>query len=240
MDRSLTRFIVDTTETEDPRTSFDRQSARLLRIDVDGAVWLKPGAAIAYRGDLSFERLPTAGAHSMQEAAVRELNPLVRARGRGRLFCGHHGCHVHVIELAGETITVSWVELLAFEESLHFEAGLVEHGVGIAAGGLVAVKLTGCGCVAITAHGTPLTLRVAPGDPVSTDPHATLAWSDQLTPRLKTDVSWRSLFGHGGQEPVQMLFEGSGFVVVQPFEDPRRFTFRGNPVEGVLTRLTKL
>lgn len=240
MDRSLNRFFVDTAEKEDARTSFERQSARLLRIEVNDGVWLKPGAAIAYRGDLWFERLPTLGAHSMKDAALREFNPLVRATGRGRLFCGHQGCHIHVIELAGETLTVSSVELLAFEDSLHFEPMLVKEGIGIAAGGLVAVKLTGRGCVAITAHGTPITLRVVPEDPVSTDPHATVAWSEQVTPTLKTDVSWRSLFGHGGGEPVQMLFEGSGFVIVQPFEDPRRFERPRKSVEGVLERLTKL
>ena len=32
-------------------------------------------------------------------------------------------------------------------------------------------------------------------------------------------MSWRSAIGHGGREPVQMYFEGRGFVLVQPYED---------------------
>ena len=42
----------------------------MLRIDVDGGVWLKPGAAIAYRGNIRFERLPTLSAGAPVDAAV--------------------------------------------------------------------------------------------------------------------------------------------------------------------------
>lgn len=215
--------------------SFEQESERLLRIDVDGGVWLKPGAAIAYRGDIRFERLPTLAAHSIHDAALREMSPLVRAIGRGRLYCGAHGSHVRIIRLSGETIVVAWQELLAFEESLQFETTVVAHGIGIAAGGLTVVKLRGHGALAIAAHGEPLTLPVSPGNPLSTDPHATVAWSGELTPALKTELSWRSVFRHGGHEPVQMFFEGNGFVVVQPYEDPRRITLGLTPLDALKT-----
>jgi uncharacterized protein (AIM24 family) len=215
---------------------FVQESDRMLRIEVDGGVWLKPGAAIAYRGQIRFERLPTLGAGSLVDAALRELSPIVRGFGRGRLYCGNHGAHVRIIRLAGETINVVSHDLIAFEDSLHFEAHVVEHGIGIAAGGLITMRLSGQGAIAIASHGDPLTLEVAPGDPVSTDPHATIAWSGDLTPALKTDLNWRSLFQHGGQEPVQMSFEGKGFVIVQPFEDPRRISFG----PGSIQKLTSL
>jgi uncharacterized protein (AIM24 family) len=153
---------------------------------------------------------------------MREMTPLVRAEGRGRLYCAHHGWHVHIVRLAGESLVVSWEELLAFEESLPFRMAVVGHGIGLAAGGLATVTLSGHGAFAFGSHGTPLTLAVTPDQPVCTDPYATLAWTEGLTPSLKTDLSWRSVFRHGGQEPIQMLFEGTGFVVVQPFKDPRR------------------
>jgi len=203
----------------------------MLRIDVDGGVWVKPGAAIAYRGEIAFDRLPTLSAPSLVDAAFRELSPIVRASGRGCLYCGHHGEHVRIVRLQGETIFVVWDELLAFEESLQFEPGLVAHGIGIASGGLIRVKLSGTGSVAIITHGEPLTLEITPDNPLSTDPHATIAWSGALTPLLKTDLSWRSVFRHGGQEPVQMRFEGTGYVIVQPYEDPRRFTFEAKSLE---------
>jgi uncharacterized protein (AIM24 family) len=209
----------------------------MLRIDVDGGVWLKPGAAIAYRGDIGFERLPTLQAHSLTEAALREIAPIVRAAGKGRLFCGHHGAHVQIIRLSGETINVVSQDLVAFEETLHFEPQVVAHGVGVAAGGLITMRLSGQGSVAVASHGEPLTLEVMPGDPVSTDPHATIAWSGGLSPALKTDLSWRSLFRHGGHEPVQMFFEGTGRVMVQPFEDPRRISLGRGAVKRLSTML---
>jgi uncharacterized protein (AIM24 family) len=228
---SLVQFLRDTGALHDEAAGFVNESARTLRIDVDGGVWLKPGAAIAYRGEITFERLATLDASSFQDVVMRETAPLVRAVGRGRLYCGHHGSHVRVVRLAGESLVVAWTDLLAFEESLTFRADLVGHGVGIAAGGLMGVALSGHGAVAIATHGQPLTLDVVPGSPVDTDPHATLAWSPALTPVLKTDVSWRSVFGHGGHEPVQMHFSGSGFVIVQPYEDPSRFGLEINPLK---------
>ena len=223
--QSLQQFVEAAAERKTAGARFDAESARTLRIDVDGGIWLKPGAAIAYRGEIAFVRLPTLSARSITSAVLREAAPLVRAVGQGRLYCGHHGCHAHIVRLEGETIFVAWQDLLAFE------AALVGHGVGIAAGGMVVMKLTGHGSLALASHGQPLALAVTPGHPVRTDPHATLGWSAELTPLLKTDLSWRSAFGHGGQEPIQMLFDGTGFVLVQPYEDRARFDIGGNPIK---------
>ena len=235
--QSLDGLLRQTGETAGPADPFDNESTRVLRIDVDGGVWVKPGAAIAYRGDLTFERLPTLQAQSIRQAMLRETAPIVRAVGKGRLFCGHRGSHVRVVRLQEETMYVAWADLLAFEESLMFEAGLVGHGVGIAAGGLVVVKLSGRGAFAIATHGQPLSLTVTPREPVSTDPHATLAWSSELTPVLETDLSWLSCVVHGGHEPVQMLFTGSGFVLVQPYEDPSRFGTGTQPLKRIASLL---
>ncbi|MEZ5292910.1 MAG: AIM24 family protein [Vicinamibacterales bacterium] len=211
--------------------SFRCESARTLRIDVDGEVWLTPGAAIAYRGDLTFHRRPTVEAADPIDAVLRETAPLVRAVGRGCLYCAHHGSHVRIVRLIGDAVVVAWSDLLAFERTLVFEPRLVAHGVGIAAGGLAAVRLSGEGLFAFTSHGRPLALPVTPEAPVNTDPHATVAWSDGLEPTLKTDLSWRSLVGHGGEEPFQMHFGGTGVVLVQPFEDPSRFHLGANPLK---------
>ncbi|MGE0863161.1 MAG: AIM24 family protein [Vicinamibacterales bacterium] len=231
--QSLEDLLRAAAESTVPGERFGNQSARTLRVDLDGGVWLKPGVAIAYRGDIRFERLATICAPSVVDAVLRETAPLIRATGRGRLYCGHHGAHSRVVRLAGESIVVAWTDLLAFEETLTFASHLVGGGVGIAAGGLTAVTLSGHGAFALLTHGQPLAVRVTPGQPVSTDPHATLAWSADLAPTLKIDVSWRSAFGHGGQEAVQMLFEGSGFVLVQPCEDPARFALGAHPLRSL-------
>lgn len=236
--QSLRGFLEATGELAPTGERFECESARALRIDVDGEVWLKPGAAIAYRGDLVFERRETLQADGLADAVLRETAPLVRARGRGRLHCAHHGGHVRVVQLAGETLHVTWSELLAFERTLDFETRLVGHGVGLAAGGLGVVRLSGHGAFALVTHGQPITLAVTPDEPLNTDPHATLAWSESLAPTLKFDVSWRSLVGHGGHEPVQMHFAGSGFVVVQPFEDPSCLRINANPLKRVAAMIT--
>ena len=216
---------------------FSNESERMLRIDVDGGVWVKPGAAVAYRGDIAFERRHTIGAPSLADAVLRETAPLVKAAGKGRLYCGDRGAHVHIMRLSGQAIVVSWQELLAFEETLRFESRLVGRGIGIAAGGMVVVTLSGHGALALATHGRPLELSVAQGESICTDPHATVAWSANLTPSLKTDMSWRSAFGHGGHEAIQMSFEGAGVVYVQPYEDASRFKLSTRPLKKLAAAL---
>ena len=225
--RLLAEFLRENGEEDAASGNFKQESERILRIELDGGVWLKPGAAIAYRGDLRFERLPTLKGRNLKDMVRRELVPLVHAVGRGRLYCAHHGWHLRVLHLAGETLCLSAEEFLAFEETLDHEIFLIGKGIGLTAGGLFGVRFSGTGALAFAVHGSPLTLPVTPTNPVSTDPHAILAWSGGLVPELKMDLSWRSVFRHGGREPFQMFFEGEGFVVVQPAEDPARFRLKG-------------
>ena len=86
-------------------------------------------------------------------------------------------------------------------------------------GGFFNVRLSGHGLVAITTHFEPITLSFKPGAAVRTDPNATIAWSGNLQPEFKTDVSLKSFFGRGSGESIQMEFNGEGFVVVQPYEE---------------------
>ena len=81
------------------------------------------------------------------------------------------------------------------------------------------LALQGAGYVAIATEGAPLVLGVGPEVPPYTDGHATVAWSQGLNIGFKTDVSWKTFIGKGSGESVQMAFSGTGFVVVQPFEE---------------------
>jgi uncharacterized protein (AIM24 family) len=96
---------------------------------------------------------------------------------------------------------------------------MLKKVAGMLAGGLFNIRLEGNGMVAISTHHDPLTLAVSPNKPIVTDPNATVAWSGNLAPELKTDVSLKTFLGRGSGESIQMRFQGQGFVVVQPFEE---------------------
>jgi uncharacterized protein (AIM24 family) len=213
-------YLRNNSEKGTPGEGFDMESERILRIDLDGSVWLKPGSAIAYRGEVSFERLPVLKGAGLKEMALRELTPLARAVGNGRIYCAHRGYHLRILQLAGGEICVNGESILAFEDTLQFEMSVIGHGVSVAAGGIFIVRLSGNGKLAFAVHGDPLTMHVTPDTPVITDPHATLAWSGVLEPELQTGLNWKSLFRRGGGEPFQLLFRGNGFVAVQPSEEP--------------------
>jgi uncharacterized protein (AIM24 family) len=114
---------------------------------------------------------------------------------------------------------VNGQDILAFEPTVMNEIRLIRRVAGMIAGGFFNYHLSGTGLIAITSHYDPMTLRVLPGSPVFTDPNATIAWSANLVPDLKADLSFRTFLGRGSGESFQMKFEGDGFVVVQPFEE---------------------
>src|SRR5690606_9261682 len=105
------------------------------------------------------------------------------------------------------------------EPTIQWDIKMLKQLSAMFAGGLFNVKLEGHGLIAITSHFEPLTLMVRPGQPVRTDPNATIAWSGSLSPTIKTDLQLKSFFGRGSGESFQMEFNGEGFVVIQPFEE---------------------
>ena len=203
---------------------FEKASEQMVRIDVDGRAWLKLGSAIAHYGDIQFKRLPAIKAKGIEGKLLRAIAPLVSAEGKGRLYCARSGWRVRIVQLAGDTLNVSADELLAFQDTLEFDLFSVGKGVSMAFGGKVITRLSGTGALAIAVHGNPMVLSVTPEKELRTDPHATVAWTNGLSPTLAADLSWRSLLGKGGGEAFQMLFTGSGEVVIQPSEDSAKFS----------------
>lgn len=220
---SIESFIAATGERDQPGDVFELESAKMLEIHVDGRAWTKLGAMIAYRGDLRFVRegMMEGGLGKMlKRALTSEVSPLAKVEGKGRVYVADDGKEISVIRLStGDAINVSGNDLLAFEDTVSYDITMHRRVAGMMAGGLFSARLTGQGLVAITTHGHPLTLRVTPNDPVMTDPNATVAWSGNLTPELKSDITFKALLGRGGGETFQMVFRGEGFVVVQPHEE---------------------
>ncbi|WP_261663745.1 AIM24 family protein [Deinococcus sp. Marseille-Q6407] len=218
----LQDFLRRTAERDNPGDVFELESPRMLEATVNGRIWSKLGAMVAYKGDLAFQRegmLAGGMMKALKRAVTSEMSPLTRIEGRGVCYLADQGKQITVLRLEGDSLNVNGNDLLAFEDSISYDITMHRRMAGWASGGLFSVRLSGHGLAAILSHGQPLTLPVRPGEPVITDPNATVAWSDGLSPDLKVDLSLRSLLGRGGGETYQMVFEGSGFVVVQPYEE---------------------
>ena len=110
-------------------------------------------------------------------------------------------------------------DILAFENDIKFDIKMMKKVTAMLQGGLFNIRLEGTGLIAITTHYDPVTLVVSSGNPITTDPNATVAWSGNLEPSFKKDISLKTFFGRGSGESIQMEFSGDGFVVIQPYEE---------------------
>lgn len=219
---SIEDFIQSTGEKDLNQGIFELERERLLEVNLEGMVWTKRGSMVAYTGDIVFTRegLFEHGIGTLvKKSLTGEGASLTKAEGKGKLYLADEGKKVSVLKLENDSIFINGNDLLAFETSLKWDIKLLKRVAGMMTGGLFNIKLEGTGMVAITTHQDPLTLRVSAGHPVFTDPNATVAWSGNLEPEIKTDISLKTLVGRSSGESVQMAFKGEGFVVVQPYEE---------------------
>lgn len=219
---SLEDFLAHTAERDNPGEVFELESSKMLEATVTGRLWSKLGAMIAYTGELSFKRegmLEGGMMKALKRAVSQEMTPLTKIEGRGRVYLADKGKEIIILKLTNDALHVNGNDLLAFEDAVSYDIKMLRRVSSMAAGGLFSVRLSGNGMVAFTSHGRPLTLAVKPGQPIITDPNATVAWSAGLEPQLRADLGFKTLLGRGGGETFQMVFSGEGFVVVQPYEE---------------------
>lgn len=225
---TIDEFIRANQQDDGAVEHFQLENDRMLEINLNGDIWIKTGSMVAYVGTIKFTRegLLEQGLTTLLKRSVSgEGTRLTKASGQGQLYLADSGKTVQIIRLQGESIVVNGSDLLAFEPTIQWEVKLMRRVAAIASGGFFNVRMHGEGLVAITTHFEPLALVVRPGRPVRTDPNATVCWSGSLEPTFKTDVSLKTFFGRGSGESIQMEFEGTGFVVIQPSE--------GQPVASV-------
>lgn len=225
---SLSEFVSKTSEKDHGEGFFELESTRMLEVNLNGMVWTKMGSMIAYNGNIKFTRegvLEHGIGKLLKKTLTGEGMRLTKAEGNGNLYLADSGKKVTIINLQNETIVVNGNDLLAFQDSVKWDIKMMRKITGMMAGGLFNIRLEGTGMIAITTHYDPLTLKVTSNEPVITDPNATVAWSGNLTPEFRTDMSLKTFFGRGSGESIQMEFKGDGFVVVQPFEE---VYFQGN------------
>lgn len=219
---SIEEFIAETGQQDKGEGLFELERDRMLELNLNGRVWTKRGSMVAYLGNVKFTRegvLEHGVGKLLKKAVTGEGISLTKAEGQGKVYLADAGKKISIINLDNEAIFVNGNDLLAFEENIGWDIKLMKKVTGIMAGGLFNVKLEGTGMVAITTHYDPVTLRVTKDTPVFTDPNATVAWSGNLTPDLKTDISLKSFVGRSSGESIQMAFKGEGFVVIQPYEE---------------------
>jgi uncharacterized protein (AIM24 family) len=219
---SLEEFITSTQQQDRGQGFFELENARMLEVNLNGMVWIKTGAMAAYVGEIKFERegvFEQGLGKFLKKAVTGEGTRLTKAIGHGRMYLADMGKTVQILNLRGEAIYVNGNDLLAFEPTIEWDIKMMKKMSALVAGGLFNVRLEGTGMVAITSHFEPLTLMVKPGQPIRTDPNATIAWTGSLSPEFRTDISFKTFLGRGSGESFQMEFNGEGFVVIQPYEE---------------------
>lgn len=221
--QTLAEFAASTAQQDRGHGLFELESPYILELNLaDQAVWTKTGSMIAYRGAVKFERegvLQQGVGNFLKKMVSGEGARLTKAAGRGKVYVADGGKKVTLLRLNGDAICVNGNDLLAFEMALKYDLRATANVAAIISGGLFNVRVEGAGLVAITSHYQPFTLRVTPDNPLFTDPNATVAWSANLQPQFHRDTSLKTFLGRGSGESIQMLWQGDGFVVVQPYEE---------------------
>jgi len=219
---SIAEFVAATEQQDRGQGVFELETPRMLEINLNGRMSTKLGSMVSYRGQVKFTRegiLDQGIGGLFKKAISGEGMRLTYAEGKGAVYLADAGKKISILNLNNEGIVVNGNDVLAFEPSLDHKISMMKKVAGMMAGGLFNVSFSGSGLLAITTHYEPVTLRVTPGCPVFTDPNATVAWSAGLSPNIKTDVSLKTFLGRGSGESLQMVFEGEGFVVIQPYEE---------------------
>lgn len=220
---SIQSFIQETAQDDSKNDFFQLEKPYMLELNLNGqTVMLKKGSMVAYNGNIKFERegiLSKGIGNLLKKAVSGEGTSMMKASGTGRVYVADFAKKVRILYMENEAINVNGNDILAHEISMQSDIKMMTNAASIMGGGLFQVRLSGTGHVAVTTHGDPLTLVVKPGQPVFTDPNATVAWSGNLTPTMKTDVSLKTFIGRGSGESFQMKFEGEGWVIVQPYEE---------------------
>lgn len=221
---TLDEFVRSTSQRDRGQGVFEKETERLLEVNLNGRMNTKMGSMVAYHGNITFtrERMLDQGIGTLLKKAISgEGMRITYAEGEGTLYLADAGKKVSIIQLRDETLFINGNDVLAFEPTLQHRIQMMKRVAAMVSGGLFNIQLSGTGLVALTTHYEPVTLKVEPGRPVMTDPNATVAWSGSLLPQIKTDTTLRTFLGRGSGESFQMKFEGSGFVVVQPYEEVR-------------------
>ncbi|KAF2072642.1 hypothetical protein CYY_006044 [Polysphondylium violaceum] len=220
---SMNSFLQETIiDSQIPVEPFHLNKDSMLQVFVNNSsVLIKKGAMVGYLGNIKYERekmMSKGFGNFMKKTFTSEGTTMMKGTGVGTIYIADRAKKIRIIRLENEAIIINGNDVLAHDEHIKSDIVVMKSAGGVLGGGLWQVKLEGTGYVAFTTHGHPLTLMVNPGQPVFVDPDALVAWSASLKPEVQTDISFRSVFRSSG-ESFQLKFDGSGWVVIQPYEE---------------------
>ncbi|MDQ0968100.1 uncharacterized protein (AIM24 family) [Flavobacterium sp. W4I14] len=220
---TLNELIQESAENPNENDFFELEKPAMLEVNLKNQkILAKAGSMVAYIGNIDFKRegLLSKGLGGLLKKAISgEGTSLMHATGTGKLYLADECKKVKIIKLQNEAVFVNGNDVLALEDNIKNEIKMLKSIAGMMSGGLFQVKLSGSGYIAITTHGEPILLRVTGNQAVYTDPNATVAWSENLTPNIKTNLTFGSFIGRGSGESFQLEFFGEGWVLVQPYEE---------------------
>jgi uncharacterized protein (AIM24 family) len=199
--------------------AFALQNSKLLKVSLNQiTIQAKAGAMIAYQGDVSFEHAGSGGMGRLVKKAVTgEGTKLMKMSGTGEVFLADQAQDIHLLKLENDAITCNGANVLAFDAGIDWDIKRVEGASAFMGGGLFNMALQGSGWVAIVSDGPPVLLNTSDAATFA-DPQAAITWSSGLTTGIKTDVKLKNFIGRGSGESIQMSFQGTGWVLVQPSE----------------------
>lgn len=194
------------------------ENAKCIKYTVNGEMYARQGAMVAYRGSLKFERKGQGVGGMLKRAVTGEGLPLMTVSGQGEAWFAHEAQNCFIVDVEpGDQFTVNGRNVLCFDTSLSYEIKTMK-GSGIAGGGLFNSVFSGHGRLGLICDGNPLVIPVTAQGPVYVDTDAVVGWTANLQTSLHRSQSFGSMLRGGSGESVQLMLQGEGYVVVRPSE----------------------
>lgn len=196
------------------------QNSKLVKVTLEGTdVLAKRGAMVAYQGSVEFDYEGGGLGRRVRGKLTGQGLRLMRCSGRGEVFLADEASDLHVIELQGDSLTVSAKQVLAFDGDLTFDEQRLD-GVGIQGGAMYVLAFSGTGHVVVMTKGTPVVLNC--DAPTFADTNAVVAWSSSMRVTVASSVRLQQMHwatgATGETYTLQMLGMPGQFVIVQPYE----------------------
>ncbi len=194
------------------------QHSRCVKATINGELLARQGSMVGYRGNLGIETKSQGAGNFLKRAVTGEGLALMSVRGQGEMWFASlaHKCFLIDME-PGDGLSINGRNVLCFDSTLQYEIKMVK-GAGMLGGGLFNSLFSGQGRLSISCDGDPIVMPVTPQLPVLADTDAIVGWSAQLQTSIQRSQGMKSILKGGSGEMFQVVFQGQGFVIIQPSE----------------------